>query len=74
MQRSGYYRGLYLTACLEFLGFKVINRFEVGQMWETNLSHRLASLQKIKFQPQRHSLHLAESGLENIKKTGFPVI
>ena len=32
LQRSvSYYRGLYLTACLEFLGFKVINRFEVGQ-------------------------------------------
>ena len=32
LQRSvSYYRGLYLTASLEYLGFKVINRFEVGQ-------------------------------------------
>src|SRR5829696_4617939 len=32
LQRSvSYYRGLYLTACLEFVGFKVINKFKVGE-------------------------------------------
>ncbi|HET6779525.1 MAG TPA: lysine biosynthesis enzyme LysX, partial [Nitrososphaera sp.] len=33
LQRTvSHYRGLYLTACLEFLEFKVINRFKVSEM------------------------------------------
>ncbi len=33
LQRSiSHYRGLYLTACLEFLGFLVINSFKVGEI------------------------------------------
>src|SRR5688500_144837 len=32
LQRSvSHYRGLYMTACLEFLGYPVINRFQVGE-------------------------------------------
>ncbi len=75
LQRSvSYYRGLYLTACLEFLGFKVINRFEVGQTCGNKLitSIRLAE-NKIP-SPKTQFAFSAESGLENIKKTGFPVV
>ncbi|MDQ3883140.1 MAG: lysine biosynthesis protein LysX [Thermoproteota archaeon] len=75
LQRSvSYYRGLYLTACLEFLGFKVINRFEVGQTCGNKLitSIRLAE-NKIP-SPKTQFAFSAESGLENIKKTGLPVV
>jgi [lysine-biosynthesis-protein LysW]--L-2-aminoadipate ligase len=75
LQRSvSYYRGLYLTACLEFLGFKVINRFEVGQICGNKLitSIRLAE-SKIPT-PKTQFAFSAESGLETIKKTGFPVV
>jgi [lysine-biosynthesis-protein LysW]--L-2-aminoadipate ligase len=75
LQRSvSYYRGLYLTACLEFLGLKVINRFEVGQICGNKLitSIRLAE-NKIPT-PKTQFAFSAESGLETIKKTGFPVV
>jgi [lysine-biosynthesis-protein LysW]--L-2-aminoadipate ligase len=75
LQRSvSYYRGLYLTACLEFLGFKVINRFEVGQVCGNKLitSIRLAE-NKIP-SPKTQFAFSAESGLETIKNTGFPVV
>ncbi len=76
LQRSvSYYRGLYLTACLEFLGFKVINRFEVGQVCGNKLitSIRLAE-NKIPT-PKTRFAFSAESGLETIKNnTGFPVV
>jgi [lysine-biosynthesis-protein LysW]--L-2-aminoadipate ligase len=75
LQRSvSYYRGLYLTSCLEFLGFKVINRFEVGQICGNKLitSIRLAE-NKIPT-PKTQFAFSAESGLESIKKTGFPVV
>jgi [lysine-biosynthesis-protein LysW]--L-2-aminoadipate ligase len=75
LQRSvSYYRGLYLTACLEFLGLKVINRFEVAQICGNKLitSIRLAE-NKIPT-PKTQFAFSAESGLETIKKTGFPVV
>ncbi|HEU0144257.1 MAG TPA: lysine biosynthesis protein LysX [Nitrososphaera sp.] len=75
LQRSvSYYRGLYLTACLEFLGFKVINRFEVGQVCGNKLitSIRLAE-NKIPT-PKTQFAFSAESGLETIKNKGFPVV
>jgi [lysine-biosynthesis-protein LysW]--L-2-aminoadipate ligase len=75
LQRSvSYYRGLYLTACLEFLGLKVINRFEVAQICGHKLitSIRLAE-NKIPT-PKTQFAFSAESGLETIKKTGFPVV
>lgn len=75
LQRSvSYYRGLYVTACLEFLGFKVINRFEVGQVCGNKLitSIRLAE-NKIPT-PKTQFAFSAESGLETIKNTGFPVV
>jgi [lysine-biosynthesis-protein LysW]--L-2-aminoadipate ligase len=75
LQRSvSYYRGLYLNACLEFLGFKVINRFEVGQVCGNKLitSIRLAE-NKIP-SPKTQFAFSAESGLETIKNTGFPVV
>ena len=75
LQRSvSYYRGLYLTACLEFLGFKVINRFEVGQVCGNKLitSIRLAE-NKIPT-PKTQFAFSAESGLETIKNNGFPVV
>jgi [lysine-biosynthesis-protein LysW]--L-2-aminoadipate ligase len=75
LQRSvSYYRGLYLAACLEFLGFKVINRFEVGQVCGNKLitSIRLAE-NKIPT-PKTQFAFSAESGLETIKNTGFPVV
>ncbi|HWS20828.1 MAG TPA: lysine biosynthesis protein LysX [Nitrososphaera sp.] len=75
LQRSvSYYRGLYLTACLEFLGFKVINRFEVGQTCGNKLITSIKLAENKIPSPKTQFAFSAESGLENIKKTGFPVV
>ncbi len=75
LQRSvSYYRGLYLTACLEFLGFKVINRFEVGQTCGNKLVTSIKLAENKIPSPKTQFAFSAESGLENIKKTGFPVV
>jgi [lysine-biosynthesis-protein LysW]---L-2-aminoadipate ligase len=69
-----YYRGLYLTACLEFLGFKVINRFEVGQICGNKLITSIRLTESKIPTPKTQFAFSAESGLETIKKTGFPVV
>lgn len=69
-----YYRGLYLTACLEFLGFKVINRFEVGQTCGNKLITSIKLEQSKIPTPKTQFAFSAESGLETIKKTGFPLV
>ncbi|MDQ3853612.1 MAG: lysine biosynthesis enzyme LysX, partial [Thermoproteota archaeon] len=75
LQRSvSYYRGLYLAACLEFLGFKVINRFEVAQICGNKLSTSIRLAENKIPTPKTQFAFSAESGLETIKKTGFPVV
>ena len=75
LQRSvSYYRGLYLTACLEFLGFKVINRFEVGQICGNKILSSIRLAENNIPTPKTQFAFSAESGLESIKKTGFPVV
>jgi [lysine-biosynthesis-protein LysW]--L-2-aminoadipate ligase len=75
LQRSvSYYRGLYLTACLEFLGFKVINRFEVGQTCGNKLITSIKLEQNRIPTPKTQFAFSAESGLETIKKTGLPLV
>ncbi len=42
LQRSiSHFRGLYLTACLEFLGYNVINNFRVGEICGNKLNYFL---------------------------------
>ena len=75
LQRSvSYYRGLYLTACLEFLGFKVINRFEVGQVCGNKLTTSIRLAENKIPTPKTQFAFSAESGLETNKNTGFPVV
>jgi [lysine-biosynthesis-protein LysW]---L-2-aminoadipate ligase len=75
LQRSvSYYRGLYLTACLEFVGFKVINRFMVGETCGNKLITSIKLAENKIPTPKTQFAFSAESGLESIKKSGFPVV
>ena len=75
LQRSvSYYRGLYLTACLEFLGFNVINRFEVGHTCGNKLITSIKLEQNRIPTPKTQIAFSAESGLESIKNTGLPLV
>lgn len=75
LQRSiSHFRGLYLTACLEYLGFMVINKFKVGETCGNKL---ITSLTLAKYRvptPKTHFAFSAESAIEVISNTGFPLV
>jgi [lysine-biosynthesis-protein LysW]---L-2-aminoadipate ligase len=67
-------RGLYLTACLEFMGFMVINKFKVGETCGNKLITSLTLAKSNVPTPKTHFAFSAESAIEVINTTGFPVV
>jgi [lysine-biosynthesis-protein LysW]---L-2-aminoadipate ligase len=75
LQRSvSHYRGLYLTACLEFLGYPVINRFQVGETCGNKLLTSLVLAKNKVPSPKTQFAFSAESAMETIRKSGFPQV
>lgn len=75
MQRSvSHYRGLYLTACLEFVGFSVINKFKVGETCGNKLLTSLALAKNKIPTPKTRFAFSAGSAMETIRKTGYPLV
>ncbi|HEX2013985.1 MAG TPA: lysine biosynthesis protein LysX [Nitrososphaera sp.] len=75
LQRSvSHYRGLYMTACLEFLGYPVINRFEVGETCGNKLLTSLVLAKNEIPTPRTQFSFSAESAMESIRKTGLPLV
>jgi len=75
IQRSiSHFRGLYITSCLEFLDFKVINKFKVGQTCGNKLITSLTLAKHDVPTPKTHFAFSAESAMELINKTGFPLV
>lgn len=75
MQRSvSHYRGLYLTACLEFLDFPVINRFAVAETCGNKLVTSLALAKNNIPTPKTQFAFSAESAMEAIHRTGLPLV
>ena len=75
MQRSvSHYRGLYLTACLEFLGFPVINKLSVGETCGNKLLTSLVLAKSKIPTPKTQFAFSAESAMETMSKTGFPLV
>jgi [lysine-biosynthesis-protein LysW]---L-2-aminoadipate ligase len=75
MQRSvSHYRGLYFTACLEHLGFNVINKFKVAETCGNKLITSLALSENNVPTPRTQFAFSGESALETIHKTGFPLV
>src|ERR687886_727150 len=75
LQRSiSHFRGLYLTASLEFLGFSVINKFQVGEICGNKLITSII-LSKYKVPtPKTYFAFSAESVIEVINKIGYPLV
>jgi [lysine-biosynthesis-protein LysW]--L-2-aminoadipate ligase len=75
LQRSiSHFRGLYLTACLEFLGFTVINRSKVGEACGNKL---ITSLKLAKHKvptPKTYFTFSANSAMDVMNKTGYPIV
>jgi [lysine-biosynthesis-protein LysW]--L-2-aminoadipate ligase len=75
MQRCvSHYRGLYLTACLEFLGLTVINKLRVGEICGNKLLTSLALAKHRIPTPRTQFAFSSESAIEGIRKTGFPLV
>jgi [lysine-biosynthesis-protein LysW]--L-2-aminoadipate ligase len=75
MQRSvSHYRGLYLTACLEFLGFPVINEFKVGETCGNKLLTSIALAKNKIPTPRTQFAFSADSAMDTIHKTGLPLV
>ena len=75
LQRSvSHYRGLYVTACLEHLGFNVINRFKVAETCGNKLITSLVLSGNNVPTPKTQFAFSAEGALEIIHKTGFPLV
>jgi [lysine-biosynthesis-protein LysW]--L-2-aminoadipate ligase len=75
LQRSiSHFRGLYLTSCLEFLGFSVINRFKVGETCGNKLLTSLTLAKHNVPTPKTHFAFSAGAAMEVINYTGFPVV
>jgi [lysine-biosynthesis-protein LysW]--L-2-aminoadipate ligase len=75
LQRTvSHYRGLYLSASLEFLDFKVINRFKVSETCGNKLMTSIALAKNNIPTPKTQFAFSAESALETIRKTGFPLV
>lgn len=75
LQRSvSHYRGLYMTACLEFLGYPVINRFEVGETCGNKLLTSLVLAKNKIPTPKTQFAFSAESAMETIRRSGFPLV
>ena len=69
-----HFRGLYLTACLEFMGFMVINKFKVGETCGNKLITSLTLAKSNVPTPKTNFAFCAESAIEVINTTGFPVV
>ena len=75
IQRSiSHFRGLYISSCLEFLDYKVINKFKVGQTCGNKLITSLTLSKHDVPTPKTHFAFSAESAIELINKTGFPLV
>ncbi len=75
LQRSvSHYRGLYITACLEFLGYSVVNRFRVAETCGNKLLTSLALAKNKVPTPRTQFAFSAESAMEAMEKTGFPLV
>jgi [lysine-biosynthesis-protein LysW]--L-2-aminoadipate ligase len=75
VQRSvSHYRGLFLTACLEFLDFPVINKFSTAEICGNKLVTSLALAKNNIPTPRTQMAFSAETAIEMIRKTGLPLV
>lgn len=75
MQRSvSHYRGLYLTACLEFLDYPVINKFQVAETCGNKLVTSLVLAKNSIPTPRTQFAFSPESAMEVIRKKGLPLV
>jgi [lysine-biosynthesis-protein LysW]--L-2-aminoadipate ligase len=75
LQRSiSHFRGLYITACLEFVGFRVINDFNVSQICGNKLVTSLQLARNNIPVPSTSFAFSAERARNLMNELGYPVV
>lgn len=75
LQREiSHHRGLYVTSCLEALGFKVINNFYVSEICGNKLLTSLALARDNIPSPQTSFAFSSESAAKLMDKLGYPLV
>jgi len=69
-----YFRGLHLTACLEFLDVPVINKFEVARICGNKLFMSLLLKKHGVPTPKTYFSFSADAARENLEKVGYPLV
>jgi [lysine-biosynthesis-protein LysW]--L-2-aminoadipate ligase len=69
-----HYRGLYITSCLESLGFKVINPFSVSEICGNKLLTSLALVKHHVPTPNTSFAFSSSSALQLMDKLGYPLV
>lgn len=69
-----YFRGLHFTACLEFLGVPVINKFEVANNCGNKMITSLLLKKHNVPTPKTYFSFSSDTALENLEKVGYPMV
>ncbi len=69
-----YYRGLYFTACLEFLDVPVINKFNVSTICGNKLLTSMLLKKNNIPTPKTYFSFSADGARENLEKVGYPMV
>jgi [lysine-biosynthesis-protein LysW]--L-2-aminoadipate ligase len=69
-----YFRGLHFTACLEFLGVPVINKFNVANNCGDKLITSLLLKKNNVPTPKTYFSFSADAAKENLEKVGYPLV
>ena len=69
-----YYRGLYFTACLEFMNIPVINKFDVANTCGNKMITSMLLKKNNIPTPKTYFSFSAEAALENFENVGYPLV
>ena len=69
-----YFRGLHFTACLEFLGVPVLNKFEVANNCGNKMLTSLLLKKHGVPTPKTYFSFSSESAVETLDKQGYPLV
>ena len=69
-----YYRGLHFTACLEFMGVPVINKFDVANTCGNKMITSMLLKKNNIPTPKTYFSFSAETALENFESIGYPLV
>lgn len=69
-----YFRGLHFTACLEFLDFAVINKFQVANNCGNKLTMSLLLKKNDVPTPKTYFSFSADAAKDNLEKVGYPLV